>query len=347
MALSGCGALDQCSSNKIKLDPAVLEQKATKKNAWNQIYYSESIDTFNNSGFEINYINEEGEQTDINFTFTPRLYNISFDYNIEDINGVPTITEIRYEYLAYVLLTSNDNESDFPILYSNAIPTGVTFTLNQPISQATPVADHFRFSQLYNADYTWQGQYTDFSLSPCDEGSSDDYTRDLTFTLSFQFSLSTYNGSNEVERHPVTQDVLVVYPNIANEMPILLPNAGHEPQATIPLDSTMVNPWVLPKQYFSTSPQPDTDYDIYFQSMPLLSESQQYQQGYNAGRNDGYNQGINHQLVFPDFLNGVFNSMNNILQVEIFPNVRLWYIFGIPLILGVIGFIIGFFRGGQ
>ena len=72
-----------------------------------------------------------------------------------------------------------------------------------------------------------------------------------------------------------------------------------------------------------------------------------YNTGYNEGESAGYSNGINKQIIFPDILNGVFDTLSNILNVEIFPSVKLWYIIGVPLILGVIAFIIGFFRGGS
>lgn len=71
-----------------------------------------------------------------------------------------------------------------------------------------------------------------------------------------------------------------------------------------------------------------------------------YNTGYNEGESAGYRNGINKQIIFPDIINGVFDALSNILNVEIFPSVKLWYIIGVPLILGVIAFIIGFFRGG-
>lgn len=63
-----------------------------------------------------------------------------------------------------------------------------------------------------------------------------------------------------------------------------------------------------------------------------------YNNGYNAGYNDGSTSGI-----FSIFT-GVISSVNNILQMEIFPNVKLGYFIWLPLTLGIVGLILTFWR---
>lgn len=64
-----------------------------------------------------------------------------------------------------------------------------------------------------------------------------------------------------------------------------------------------------------------------------------YNNGYNAGFLDGTTGGG----VFSIFT-GIITSVNGILQMEIFPNVKLGYFIWLPLTLGVVGLILTFWR---
>lgn len=71
----------------------------------------------------------------------------------------------------------------------------------------------------------------------------------------------------------------------------------------------------------------------------ILSRIEGYNNGYDAGFLDGTTGGG----VFSIFT-GIFTSVNGILQMEIFPNVKLGYFIWLPLTLGVVGLILTFWR---
>lgn len=79
-----------------------------------------------------------------------------------------------------------------------------------------------------------------------------------------------------------------------------------------------------------------------------------YQQGYEDGKengfNDGYQMGLeqgraeNDSYGIAPFVQSIFNGFSTMLSVEIFPKIKLWYIIGIPLIFGIVKFIIGWIK---
>lgn len=79
-----------------------------------------------------------------------------------------------------------------------------------------------------------------------------------------------------------------------------------------------------------------------------------YQQGYEDGEengfNDGYQMGLeqghadNDSYGIAPFVQSIFNGFSTMLNVEIFPKIKLWYIIGIPLIFGIVRFIIGWIK---
>ena len=64
--------------------------------------------------------------------------------------------------------------------------------------------------------------------------------------------------------------------------------------------------------------------------------------GYNEGYNDGYTKGQNETDV--GIITQAFKSIDEILSIEIFPNVQLWLFIGIPLIISLIFLILKFFH---
>lgn len=71
-------------------------------------------------------------------------------------------------------------------------------------------------------------------------------------------------------------------------------------------------------------------------------------EGYNVGYNEGYNIGFNKgssSSITTNWFTSFINSIFNIFNVEIFPNVKLIYLIFIPLGLGVIALIFKLIRG--
>ena len=70
-----------------------------------------------------------------------------------------------------------------------------------------------------------------------------------------------------------------------------------------------------------------------------------YDSGYTAGYNVGKNESVDQSLWIYSFTRSVFNGFAQVLNVEILPNIRLGYLIAIPLVLSVLRFILGFFKG--
>lgn len=68
--------------------------------------------------------------------------------------------------------------------------------------------------------------------------------------------------------------------------------------------------------------------------------SKAYNEGYNVGYNDGIEKGISGSNPFTL----VFSGINDILSIEIFPNFKLMYVVGFGLFVGLLMFILGFFK---
>ena len=73
------------------------------------------------------------------------------------------------------------------------------------------------------------------------------------------------------------------------------------------------------------------------------------QVSYDTGFTDGYDQGkdtaVDESLWIYSFTRSVFNGFAQVLNVEILPNIKLGYLIAIPLVLSILRFILGFFKG--
>lgn len=67
--------------------------------------------------------------------------------------------------------------------------------------------------------------------------------------------------------------------------------------------------------------------------------SQEYSKGYSAG----YANGTAQAGEIP-WLVSMFNAIDNIFKIEIFPGLKIWYIVAIPIIFSLIAFVLSFFR---
>lgn len=93
-------------------------------------------------------------------------------------------------------------------------------------------------------------------------------------------------------------------------------------------------------------------YDLAYETGQNDFSSEHYENGYNNGYNDGYNNGYNDGYntgisgtVTTNWFTSFVNSIFDILNIEIFPNVRLIYLVFIPIGLGVLALILKLIRG--
>lgn len=70
-----------------------------------------------------------------------------------------------------------------------------------------------------------------------------------------------------------------------------------------------------------------------------------YDTGFQEGYEQGKNVAVDESLWIYSFTRSVFNGFAQVLNVEILPNIKLGYLIAIPLVLSVLRFILGFFKG--
>ena len=73
------------------------------------------------------------------------------------------------------------------------------------------------------------------------------------------------------------------------------------------------------------------------------------QVSYDTGFQEGYDKGrdatVDESLWIYSFTRSVFNGFAQVLNVEILPNIKLGYLIAIPLVLSILRFVLGFFKG--
>ena len=70
-----------------------------------------------------------------------------------------------------------------------------------------------------------------------------------------------------------------------------------------------------------------------------------YDTGFTKGYEVGKNESVDESLWIYSFTRSVFNGFAQVLNVDILPNIKLGYLIAIPLVLSVLRFILGFFKG--
>ena len=70
-----------------------------------------------------------------------------------------------------------------------------------------------------------------------------------------------------------------------------------------------------------------------------------YDTGFEEGYKVGKDEAVDNSLWIYSFTRSVFNGFAQVLNVEILPNIKLGYLIAIPLVLSVLRFILGFFKG--
>ena len=70
-----------------------------------------------------------------------------------------------------------------------------------------------------------------------------------------------------------------------------------------------------------------------------------YDTGFQEGYDKGKDQAVDESLWIYSFTRSVFNGFAQVLNVEILPNIKLGYLIAIPLVLSILRFILGFFKG--
>lgn len=95
-------------------------------------------------------------------------------------------------------------------------------------------------------------------------------------------------------------------------------------------------------------------YEFRLSTTYQTKESESYADGFNTGYDGGYNAGYQVGYVDGsslggtgfsfDWLTALFEGVNKILQVEIYPKFKLWYCIAIPLMISLVFMILKIFR---
>ena len=77
----------------------------------------------------------------------------------------------------------------------------------------------------------------------------------------------------------------------------------------------------------------------------LLSNSEPYQiNDYETAYSIGYSEGMHFSTSSTNWIKSVFNAVDSVLQIEILPNFKLWYVIAIPLLFGCVLFVFKILR---
>ena len=77
----------------------------------------------------------------------------------------------------------------------------------------------------------------------------------------------------------------------------------------------------------------------------LLSNGELYQiNDYETAYSIGYSEGMHFSTTSTNWIKSVFNAVDSVLQIEILPNFKLWYIIAIPLLFGCVLFVFKILR---
>lgn len=89
-----------------------------------------------------------------------------------------------------------------------------------------------------------------------------------------------------------------------------------------------------------------------FVNSVLVIQDDAYENGYDTGVSqnfkDAYEKGYSDAIAQGGGILGlireIFNTLIDIGNIEILPNIKLWYFLGIPLVIGIVSFVLGWFR---
>ena len=77
----------------------------------------------------------------------------------------------------------------------------------------------------------------------------------------------------------------------------------------------------------------------------ILSNGELYQiNDYETAYSIGYSEGMHFSTSSTNWIKSVFNAVDSVLQIEILPNFKLWYIIAIPLLFGCVLFVFKILR---
>ena len=76
------------------------------------------------------------------------------------------------------------------------------------------------------------------------------------------------------------------------------------------------------------------------------TSTESYTRGYNDGYNVGFNEGTSNEGVF-SMLKHAANSIQNLLNIEVLPNISLWLLISIPLSISIMLIMFKLLRGGN
>ena len=309
--------------------------------SWSSTDIREAFGTLQESNY--NNINELSQLKEIILTyFNPNDINMGFLYNIGSLDNPDYNLPIDYTLIKSfeVDIFINQKQSESFYYLDNYV-----FDFNRPVLMTAGSDEPYCFTNFNTLDNNWLMSMTCSIYNEEDtilrgEDFSFTFFHDVDFMLPVRFKY--HNAYVSYFRYNSLQ--LVSPTNFS----LVLPNGDYSLYARCRLvgeqDNTLYtyeNPEYISLEMFKVM------FDFVLPlNIPGDIANDNYNLGYNQGYSVGYYEGLNttaEDIKIP-FLYGIINTVTQVLDIEVFPNIKLSYFVWLPLCLGVITLIYHFWR---
>lgn len=176
----------------------------------------------------------------------------------------------------------------------------------------------------------------------------------------FEFEFYTITGADSANGLPninTFYDLQIIAVNSSgNIVPLATVKAQNNPNATT--KATFYLPFSTNKLYITTPHKYIIGYNNFkinitttnLTALSLYSYKDGFREGRSSGYTSGYNAGIAQQnatLGTMEYIGAAFNGIGSILQIELLPNVPLSLFILLPLMFGLITFVVKLSKGGS
>lgn len=291
-------------------------------------------------------------------TATPYSGNRNFgnnmSYNHSLVLNTNTAQDVK-EYQDFLITASNIGtdylyNGEDPFSSSNVISFDVLISKDAVVDYSYPLlTEYISYKHNYNRNYT----ITDYSYI---------WTTDLFFSwqgnrLFVGLKEMCYKSNSDINKSMGSQYALRLINNSTTSYSTLASDysavdfsssqGSHGETYFYTYTEKVYSLYLLEGQRFTLAFQKSCNFATWYYSQEEIGNiiNENYQTGFNNGYNTGYTEGMNSgsQSDMNPLLMA-FNGVGDILNMELFPNFKLWYLLGIPLILSLIFLILKAFH---
>ena len=286
----------------------------------------------------------------ISFNNLLDLGNIDINFNVDNLLLTSNLSFdlISNFYYRYFIFDSSKDDSN----YSYSLSKKLTFDTVINSDYNAVITDFNYLSHLTKYDLT----FFNFDISYTNDIYNGIYSFSINCDLSilYQFSYRVNNTSNEIKSF----NILSNFNNIFGSSGLVVSTDDYfeyESIYNIISDFYGINSNSLVNNKPISSTYDGFSYSFNYRqlwrdsSQTAIDDNQDWyniglDEGYDKGYSIGYDKGLNEN---PDLVNPfalVFSGINNLLSIEIFPSFKLIYVVGFGLFVGLVIFILGFFK---